>query len=201
MAFRLLSQQWKKTYPRPPLYPASTPPGPVTESPRSVTATHYSVINPQNEDDPFRPRPPYWEGGFYVTPIVGYFTIKHDDARREFEMKAVQPITEALRSLGVRSYCVTMTHAGFERETSVPVVVVVGKDLVPEDAETIITTFNDLSCATLQRCFCFRGATGGKAESSRLRYYEQSPELGRSVGAINSNSSFSLGVPILSFRG
>ena len=170
-------------------------PGPTPQSSHTVTPSRSSQPNRHNEeDDPFRPRQPYWEGRFYCTPVIVYYTITNEAAEREFESKAVKPITQTLRSLGVRSYCVTMTHAGFERETSVPVVVVVGKDLVPEDAETVITTFNDLSCTTLQRCFCFRGHTVGKADSLRLRYYEQSPELGRSIGAINSNSSFSLGV-------
>jgi hypothetical protein len=154
-----------------------------------------SVTRSPHEDENehlFSPCPAVLEGGFVYTPIVHYFSVENQPAKDEFESKVIQPLRQAVQALEYTSDFMIVSHAGFEMSTAAPVVLVVAKNLIVEDARYIIDVFDALSCDFINRCLCFSGGT--QVTSMRLQNYQRLPELGNSIGTKGGNSSFSLGL-------
>jgi hypothetical protein len=128
------------------------------------------------------------------TPIVHYFSVENQPAKEEFESKVIQPLRQAVQALEYTSHFMTVSHAGYEMSTAVPVVLVVAKNLTEEDARHIIAVFDALSCDFINRCLCFSEETGTQVTSRRLQDYQRLPELGSSIGTKGGDSSFSLGL-------
>jgi Peptidase family S64 len=152
---------------------------------------------PPSEDveDPLSPRPESYSEGFYGTPQIKYFTKPDFPADREFERVLKTPIIEYLEKKKYSSFCVLMCHAGYEKSTSVPVVVVCAADMPDDEALELTDIFNNVpGRALVQRCFIYDGISRHLLMESQLRKHEAKPTPGASIGVRGGNSAFSLGV-------
>ena len=114
------------------------------------------ALPPRRQERGFSPRPAVLEGGFVCTPIIHYFSVENQPANDEFESKVIQPLRQAVQALEYTSFFMTVSHAGFEMSTAIPVVLVVAKNLTAEDAR-LIDVFDALSCESSIDVSAFQG--------------------------------------------
>jgi hypothetical protein len=138
------------------------------------------------------PRPPYYEGGYYVAPVLKYFTKNNPGSQKEFLDVVSAPIVELLDSRGYESFHVGTVHIGYDRTSAVPCVVVCATDLTIDDAKSAISLFKASGCVHLHRLFCYTGITSNHV-SETLSSHQPCPEIGSSIGVTGVDSSCSLG--------
>jgi hypothetical protein len=145
------------------------------------------------------PRKPYFEQGYYTSPVLKYFTRHDADAIKEFEGHVSQRIIDFLKTGGYGSFLVHLTHVGYEWDTSVPCSIVWAEKLTIPDARSILSIFESLACKSIRRVFCYEGTTNSyahkdhQAQTFHFRQHQISPYLGSSLSVTDSSRSFSLG--------
>ena len=66
----------------------------------------------ESPEDPFAPRPSFYDQHYHVTPVITYFNIRNKPAQEEFESIVADSVCESLRAKGYAPFFVGFTHAG-----------------------------------------------------------------------------------------
>lgn len=170
-----------------------TPQGPQQRIQTSVPRT--TIPPSENLEDPLAPRPESYSEGFYGAPQIKYYTKSDIPADQEFERILKSPILGYMEKKKYPSFCVVLCHAGYERSTSVPVVLVCAADMPDIDALELTDMFDNIPERRLvRRVFIFDAATQLHVMESHLKRHQAMPTPGASVGVRGVDSAFSLGV-------
>jgi hypothetical protein len=130
-----------------------------------------------------------------VSPILCYYSRPNASAEKEFDVVSLV-IVEFLEAHGYLSFHVGMMHVGFEKESAVPAVLVCAKGFEEDHAREAILLFQSVGCVSLLRMFCFQGVTENCGSADYLKYHQQSPEMGASIG-VTDRTIFESSIPQL----
>jgi hypothetical protein len=129
-----------------------------------------------------------------MIPMLQYFVRRNRAAEEEF-LTMAPIITSLLRQMNYNSYCVTYAHVGYEKESSLPCMLVIASGFVDRDAINIIERVRSYpGRKAIARAFAFEGTnTEFSIDVEEVRAYQQKPQPGSSIGSSASpDSSFSL---------
>jgi hypothetical protein len=180
--------------------PGSTDMNPPTmqaeENPSTPSLRPSAVLRPHDDadQDPFAPRPTYFQDRWEITPILKYFVRRDPMAEKEYLLLA-PAVTSILRELGYNSYCVTFIHIGYELETSHPCILVIAPDFADKDAELVLEFVRtSRERCTIARAFAYSGSFHGhQLGLETFQQHQQNPLPGSSIGSSALPSlSFSL---------
>ena len=158
---------------------SSPPPIPSESSPRN---RHSPTSRRDDPSHPLAPRGLQTSGTWQYLPLVQFYTLDDERAKLEFENIVSPRLLSLLRDWEYPSYTVTLAHAGYSADRTVPVVLVIAPLFKHEHAKTIVDEFDRLDREYLCEVFCYEGDTKGYGVADELQTHQLRPNCGSSIG-------------------
>ena len=166
----------------------------------SVPSSRDKRENAANNEDPLRALPEIYNQGYMGSPRLRFFAVRNDAADVEFEHRLCNSILEYVEER-YDSFVLILTHAGYQRESSVPVVLLCAHSLSDADAREVTEIFNATGCRVIRRLFCLEGRTESQfSNMTHMTKYQQHPSPGSSIGPVGCDRASSMG-PYVAFDG
>ena len=171
-------------------------------SPGSSSAGHTQGRPTSRRDDPNHPLAPrgvQTDGRWEHLPHIQFYSMPHEGAELEYEEVVSPPLLSLLRSLEYTSYSIALAYAGYSRNQTVPVVIVIAGEFKVEHAKEVMSVFDSTERHYITEVFCYQGDTKGYVEGEDLQVPQQRVNCGYSIGpstsvrGANPNASSSLG--------
>lgn len=157
---------------------SAAPPTPATESGRPSSRPTTRRNDPNH---PLAPRGIEVDGGYEGVPLIHFYTLPLNEAQEEYELVSSRLVT-LLKSWDYSSYSITIAHAGYEKWSAVPVIVVIATNLESNHAEQMLAEFDSTDRRFIRECFCYEGETRGYVSGDNFRMPQEKVNPGYSIG-------------------
>lgn len=152
-----------------------------TSSTSSARPPHPQLRPTSRRHDPEHPLAPRTRRPYDDLPRIQFYAVADGDAEAEFEVVAPQ-IVSLLSNWGYGSYSVSLAHAGYSSFDTVPVVLIVARELKFQQGNELVQVFDELPRQHLREVFCYEGDTRGYVIGEDMQTPQDNVDCGFSIG-------------------